>query len=155
MIWRLEILEGDAPIQRLLRPRIEESIAERLGQIRVPVAPIMPNSGDDGHQTAESLLKRALPVSFADLGSLSFELFATRMSDLLAWLASAAIDPTPHAHVIMNLGRRLIRIEVLEEEKGNRQALPEDNSISNLKRELEESSRRVNCVRTSWQTSQG
>ena len=56
VIRHLKNLEGDAPIQRLLQAKIEESIPQRLGQIKVPTAPVSSDFGDDGHPMAKLLL---------------------------------------------------------------------------------------------------
>ena len=73
----------------------------------------------------------------------TFSNFAARMNNFLAGLASADIDPTPHIETILSLGRRLIRIEVLDEEREKRLNPREKEALQDLRANLETAKKKL------------
>ena len=107
-----------------------------MDQIKVPTTLASSDFGDDGHPMAKLLLQWALKAAFI-LGPPKIADFATRMNNFLAGLASAAIDPSPYVETIMGLGRKLIKINVLEEERKKRQESNEESLLQDLETNLE------------------
>jgi hypothetical protein len=135
-IRHLNDLEGESAIQRLLRIQIADNIMQRMGQIKVPVAETWPELGDSDKQMAEFMFQRALRAAFHPAPS-SFSEFAVRMNNFLAGLASADINPAPFMGPIRDLGRRLIRIETLEEAKYQRLNSNAKAATQDLKKNLD------------------
>jgi len=91
---------------------------------------------------AKIMLQRALKALFMPAFP-KFSNFAVRMNSLLAGLASADIDPTPHIETILSLGRKLIRIEVLEEEREKRLDPREKEVLQDLRAKLETAKKKL------------
>jgi len=68
------------------------------------------------------------------------------MNNLLAGLASADIDPSPYVETIMGLGRKLIRVEVLDEEQNKRLDPNEKDLLKELITNLETAKKKLTEV---------
>ena len=108
----------------------------------MPTAPASSDFGDDGHPMAKLLLQRALKATFI-LGPPKFAKFATIMNNFLAGLASAAIDPSPYVETIMGLGWKMIKVKVLEEERGKCQESNEESLLQELRVNLEKAKKEL------------
>jgi hypothetical protein len=135
-------LEGESVTQRRLRIQIADGIMERMSLIKVPASETWPELGDSDAQMAKFMFQRAMRAAFSS-DSPSFLDYATRMNNFLAGLASADINPRPFVESIRDLGRRLIRIEVLEEARYQRLNSNATVATQELKQQLDAAKRNL------------